>query len=200
VTKPATRAELERIPVEPYGSVRPLLRTGDVLLAAGDHWISHVIARATRSPMTHAGIVYVMQDADRVLLLEASEGQGVRLAPLSRLVWGSKAQRYRGMLFVLRHRDVLSTPGLRAASEYGFDRLTARYAYWTLLVILARIILRLRRTRVEIEDDAFVCSELASSWLQTAGLGLDPHASDHGYVTPGALFSDSHLDLIARIS
>ena len=198
--KPATRAELERIPVEPYGSVRPLLRTGDVLLAAGEHWISHVISRATRSPMTHAGIVYVMHDADRVLLLEASEGQGVRLAPLSRLVWGTTEQRYRGMLFILRHRDVLSTPGLRAASEYGFDRLTARYAYWTLFVILFRILLRLRRTRVELEDDRFVCSELASSWLQTAGLGLDPHSSDHGYVTPGALFADSHLHLVARIA
>lgn len=150
--------------------------------------------------MTHAGIVYVMQDANRVLLLEASEGQGVRLAPLSRLVWGTKDQRYKGMLFVLRHREVLSTPGLRAASEYGFDRLTARYAYWTLFVILFRILLRRKKTRVEVEDDRFVCSELASSWLQTAGLGLDPHTADHGYTTPGSLWTDSHLHLVARIA
>lgn len=200
MTKPATRAELERIPVEPYGSVRPLLRTGDVLLAAGEHWISHVISRATRSPMTHAGIVYVMPDEDRVLLLEAVEGAGVRLAPLSRLVWGTPRQRYRGMLFVLRHREQLTRLGLRSASQFGFDRLTARYGYWTLGVILTRILLGLRQTRTEIEDDAWVCSEFASSWLMSAGLGLDAHASDYGFVTPDALWRDPRLELVARLA
>lgn len=198
--KPATRAELERIPVEPYGSVRPLLRTGDVLLAAGEHWISHVISRATRSPMTHAGIVYVMPEEDRVLLLEAVEGAGVRLAPLSRLVWGAAQQRYRGMLFVLRHRDPVTRLGLRSASQFGFDRLTARYGYWTLAVILARILLGLRQTRTEVEDDAFVCSEFAATWLVSAGLGLGEHVADYGFTTPGALWSDPHLELIARIA
>lgn len=200
MTKPATRAELERIPVEPYGSVRPLLRTGDVLLAAGEHWISHVISRATRSPMTHAGIVYVMSDEDRVLLLEAVEGQGVHFAPLSRLVWGTPKQRYRGMLFVLRHRDELTRLGLRSASQFGFDRLSARYGYWTLAVILARILFGLRQTRAEAEDDAWICSELASTWMLSAGLGLDAHAADYGFVTPAALWSDPHLELVARIA
>lgn len=200
MTKPATRAELERIPVEPYGSVRPLLRTGDVLLAAGEHWISHVISRATRSPMTHAGIVYVMPDEDRVLLLEAVEGQGVHFAPLSRLVWGTPKQRYRGMLFVLRHREPVTRLGLRAASQFGFDHLSARYGYWTLAVILARILLGLRQTRTEFEDDAWVCSEFASSWLMSAGLGLDVHAADYGFVTPDALWRDPRLDLVARIA
>lgn len=200
MTKPTTRAELERIPVEPYGSVRPLLRTGDVLLAAGEHWISHVISRATRSPMTHAGIVYVMQEEDRVLLLEAVEGAGVRLAPLSRLVWGTTKQRYRGMLFVLRHRDPVTRLGLRGASQFGFDRLTARYGYWTLAVILARIVFGIRQTRTEFEDDAFVCSEFAAGWLVSAGLGLDAHAADYGFTTPAALWRDSHLQLVARLA
>lgn len=200
MTKPATRAELERIPVEPYGSVRALLRTGDVLVAAGEHWISHVISRATRSPMTHAGIVYVMPEEDRVLLLEAVEGQGVHFAPLSRLVWGTPKQRYRGMLFVLRHREAVTRLGLRSASQFGFDRLSARYGYWTLAVILARILFGLRQTRTEVEDDAWICSELASSWLLSAGLGLDAHAADYGFVTPAALWSDPNLELVARIA
>lgn len=200
MTKPATRAELAGIPVEPYQSVRPLLRTGDVLLAAGDFWISRVISRATRSPMTHAGIVYVMPEEDRVLLLEAVEGQGVHFAPLSRLVWGSDKQRYRGMLFVLRHREPLTRLGLRGASQFGFDHLSARYGYWTLAVILARIIFGLRQTRTEVEDDQFICSELVSTWLLSAGLGLDAHAADYGFVTPAALWSDPNLELVARIA
>lgn len=200
MTKPVTRAGLDRIPVEPYGSVRPLLRTGDVVLAAGEHWISRVISRATRSPMTHAGVVYVMPEEDRVLLLEAVEGAGVRLAPLSRLVWGTSEQRYRGMLFVLRHREPLTRIGLRAASQFGFDRLTARYGYATLGVILARILFGLRQTRSEVEDDVWICSEMVSAWLLSAGLGLDAHSADYGFVTPGSLWGDPHLELVARIA
>jgi len=135
-----------------------------------------------------------------VLLLESVEGQGVRFAPLSKLVWGSERERYRGMLFVLRHRDGVTPLALRAASQFGFDRLSAPYGYWTLALILARILLGLRQTRTEEEDDAFICSELASTWLVTAGLGLDREAADYGFVTPGALWRDSHLGLVARIA
>lgn len=150
--------------------------------------------------MTHAGIVYVMPEEDRVLLLEAVEGAGVRMAPLSRLVWGTKKQRYPGMLFVLRHREPLTRIGLRAASQFGFDHLTARYGYWTLGVILLRILLGLRQTRAEAEDDSWVCSEFASTWLMSAGMSLDAHASDYGFVTPSSLWNDPHLELVARIA
>lgn len=189
-----TIAELQQMPVMPYHLVRPQLRTGDVVFAAGRYVFSRLIAHATQQPITHAGIVVVAEEVDRVLLLEAVENFGVRLAPLSRLVWGTRSEVYRGMVFVARAGDV-TLDGVRGASRWGFDELAKPYGYAKIAALAWRIATGVRRKR---SRQGYICSEFAAHWLHHAGLHVNP-AGSLGYITPGELWAHPGVTLIGRV-
>lgn len=193
--EPLTSAVIESLPVTPYADIRPELLTGDICVFSGRAWVSRLISRATRSPVSHVGVLVVVPELDRILVAEAVEGFGVRLAPLSRLVWGATADRYNGAALVLRHLTPVTQDGLIAAARWGFDELARPYAYRTLFRIGLRILFGWRR---DPQENAWVCSQFTARWLELAGLDLD--APPYDITTPADLFRDPHFELIARIA
>jgi len=192
-----TRLTLEQIPATPYDEVRPHLRSGDLLLCSGNAIFSRLIQRATRSAVSHAGILYRVDEIQRVLVLESVEGQGVRFVPLSKLVDGEDSRKYGGLLFVLRHRSPLAAEDIREASRFAFDELGAPYGWAKIAALAFRIAFGVSRERTRA---GWICSELAAAWYARAGLDLDLSGGASGYMTPAELFRDPHFELIARIA
>jgi hypothetical protein len=76
--------EIKALPVIPYPDLRAQLKSGDLMFASGDYLVSQAIQEVTASPWSHVGIVFYLQNIDRMLLLESVEDMGVRFAPLSK--------------------------------------------------------------------------------------------------------------------
>jgi len=184
---PLDRDALSRIAVRPYATLRPELRTGDVIFCAGQHVFSRLVAWATKSPITHVGIVIRVDELDRVLLLEAVEDFGVRLAPFSDLL------RYRGMVFVARSTSV---GDLTTAAGWGLDHLAQPYSYLTIARLAARLALG-RGRGSDPDATGWICSEYAAAWLALAGeADLVPNGR---LVTPADLWSHDSLSFVARL-
>lgn len=65
-----------------YAKARDLIQDGDILLYANDGTlVSRIVAWWTRSDFTHVGMAYRL--GQRIFVLEAYPGQGVRMVPLS---------------------------------------------------------------------------------------------------------------------
>lgn len=64
-----------------YADARAKIQSGDILAWSGDALFSRLIQRTTRSKYSHVGVAWCI--AGRVFALEAIEGTGVRLMPLS---------------------------------------------------------------------------------------------------------------------
>lgn len=67
-----------------YAEAREGIQSGDLLSWSGHSFFSKIIKMFTQSSMTHVGIAYKL--GDRLFVIEAMEGRGVRLFPLSRRV------------------------------------------------------------------------------------------------------------------
>lgn len=65
-----------------YSDARLEIKSGDLLSWSGHSFFSKVIKIFTQSSMTHVGIAYKL--GNRLFVIEAMEGKGVRLFPLSR--------------------------------------------------------------------------------------------------------------------
>lgn len=186
---PMTPEELAALTVTPYGQIRHKLRTGDVVFCSGRYVFSRLIARATGSPITHAGIVLVVPELGRVLVLEAVENFGVRLAPLSRMV-----RSYRGVVLVARTHAV---GDVHRAAGWALDHLAEPYSYATIAALAWRIATR-RGTRGDDPDRlGWICSEFAARWLSLAGVAIRPRRER--LVAPSDLWGYESLSLFARL-
>ena len=176
------------LPVTPYDRVRDKLRTGDVVFCAGRYAFSRLIAWATGSLITHAGLVIRVDELDRILVLEAVESQGVRFAPLSSLL------TYHGAVFVAR-----GTVGdISRAAAWGLDQLALPYSYATILALAWRIALRQARG-TDPDQRGFICSEFVARWLALAGEGdLYPDGRE-SLLTPDDLWRHNSMTLLARL-
>lgn len=176
------------LPVTPYDRVRDHLRTGDIVFCAGRYLFSRLISWATGSPITHTALVIRVDELDRILVLEAVESFGVRLAPLASLL------TYHGAVFVAR-----GTVGdITQAAAWGLDQLAQPYSYATIVALAWRIALR-RARGTDPDQRGFVCSEFVSRWLALAGeADLFPEGRE-SLLTPDDLWRHNSLSLVARI-
>lgn len=67
--------------VDTYAKFRPLIKSGDLLAWSGTSSFGNLIRRWTGSSYSHVGIAWVI--GDRVFVLEALDGRGVVISPLS---------------------------------------------------------------------------------------------------------------------
>ena len=65
-----------------YKTARKKIKSGDILVWSGNSFFGKIIKIATRSKYTHVGIAYKL--AGRLFVIEAIEGNGVRIFPASR--------------------------------------------------------------------------------------------------------------------
>ena len=146
-----------------YSQARPKIKSGDVLAWRGAGIISRVIRRVTMSSHSHVGIAWVANG--RVFILEAVEGYGIGLRPLSQacpFYW------------------VPIRPHMwnNDAAEFAFSKLQEGYSYTDAL--LAGFGFRMN-------SDQWICSEYAREILRLMGLPVPDDAQ-----TPAQLMDYLH--------
>lgn len=167
-----------------YAAARPHIATGDVLFFRGKLLHARIIQRWTRSVYSHVGIaVWIRADGVRRLcVLEALEGHGVRLYPLSRYIRRGDAVDWWSVAVDGFDRDkavgwALMQLGARYASPWQFLRsfsvLTKRVCDWLGLP-------------TRIDADRWFCSAysvqflLAGGWRPDADLHVDAYRAAPG--------------------
>jgi len=187
-------ADIKALPVAQYATIRPQLRSGDLLFASGDYLVSKAIREVTGSPWSHVGIVLRFDAVDRVLLLESVEDMGVRFAPLSKyLADYEDGKPYRGRLLLARCAN-LAPAAAAAICAFGMDELTQPYDRDEVAKIVARIALGIgRKTR----DREYICSELVYECYASAGKQIAYNAK--GFISPEDIWRDADVGALARV-
>ena len=147
-----------------YQDHRPLIQDGDVVAFQVARWslFSQVISIWTRSKFSHVGIV--MWVRGRLAGIEALEGVGVRIHPLSHLV---RTRRINWFQITDDNIDrekittaALSRWGARYASPWQFIRSFSVVTTW----VCDRL-----GVQYDTNPDRFFCSEYVMHCLQQAG-------------------------------
>ena len=195
MAEPLTLNEVDRLPVTPYTEVRPLLKSGDLLFAAGRYLLSRAVQAATKSPWSHVGIVFHVGSFDRKLLLESVEDAGVRLAPLTRYLHDyDRGKPYDGPLVLARFQALNPEMVLRLG-QFGTDLMTRPYGCEEIGSTVSRIALGLGRAAGH--DPNYISSELVQHCFENAGYAFD--ADPNGFITPADIWADRNVTLLARI-
>ena len=185
---------LKSLEVTPYETLRKTLRSGDLLFASGNYWVSRAIQKVTESPWSHVGIVFNLVDLDRVLLLESVESVGVRFAPLSKYLYDYKdGKPYRGELALARVAGV-DAGTVTALTKHGIDELTRPYDANEIAKILARVAMGQGRHK---RDREYICSELVHACFKEAGTELNKDR--RGFISPDNIWRDERVELIGRV-
>src|SRR6185312_2116378 len=77
---------LTHMPPEPFKTIGPKVRSGDLLLCAAHDPFSRLIGWATHSPWSHVAIAYRWPALSRIMAFEAVQQIGVRAVPLQTLI------------------------------------------------------------------------------------------------------------------
>ena len=81
---PISVAELKKMPVLSYDSVRNTLQTGDLFFCVGEYAISRFIRKITKSTFSHVGIIYKDENLNRIFFLEIELFYGGLMPPFSK--------------------------------------------------------------------------------------------------------------------
>lgn len=195
----ATLDELNTIPKIQYPALREHLEAGDLLFYAGDDDISMLIREVTQSVWSHIGIVFKIDNLDRILLLESVESFGVRLIPISRYIKGVAEEmdqndaKPNARLVIARHKK-LTQAQIRPLINFGIDQIAQPYD----LEEIRRIMQRIRTGEGKaIRDRAYMCSELVFECFDAVGLEF---AYNHlGFISPQDIWADENVEAIAEI-
>jgi uncharacterized protein YycO len=186
--------DLDALSITKYDTLRPDLRSGDLFFASGNYWVSRAIRFGTDSVWSHVGILFVLPNIDRLLLLESVEDAGVRFAPLSKyLVDYEKGKPYDGRIAVARSKWVTKAKTDDLA-RFGTDELARPYDNDEIGRIIARIALGEGKPK---KDRAYICSELVYACFAAAGYEFA--YSKKGFISPADVWSDEKVRLMARI-
>lgn len=188
-------AQVKAMKVVNYATLRETLKSGDLFFASGDYLVSKAIEKVTDSPWSHVGIVFVLPQIDRVLLLESVEDMGVRLAPLSKYLsdYDDIGKPYKGRVVLARY-DTLAKSAVEQIAAFGLNELTRPYDKEEIARILARIALGKGKAK---KDREYICSELVYACFNNAGVNIAYNPK--GFISPEDVWQDSHISLINRI-
>jgi hypothetical protein len=187
VAEPISKAQIKKLPVIPYETVRADLRTGDLVFCSGSYLFSGLIQRFTRSVWSHVGILYKDDNLQRIFVLESETMIGVRLAPVSKYLrdYHGRNRPYRGQIVVARVQPDVDAQGIKLAISFGMDELTKPYDNFEILRIAMRILFRVgRRTH----DRKYICSELVYDCFRQAGVKFKLHDN---FVSPDDIWNDA---------
>lgn len=188
-------AQVKAMKVVNYATLRETLKSGDLFFASGDYLVSKAIEKVTDSPWSHVGIVFVLPQIDRVLLLESVEDMGVRLAPLSKYLsdYDDIGKPYKGRVVLARY-DTLAKSAVEQIAAFGLNELTRPYDKEEIARILAMIALGKGKAK---KDREYICSELVYACFNNAGVNIAYNPK--GFISPEDVWQDSHISLINRI-
>ncbi len=185
--------------------VRPMLRSGDIVLCSGSGIFSTMIQVATGSIWSHVAFVLRLDAIDRVLLLESVEPIGVRCVRLSKYLddYGNDGKPYPGGIVVVRHADFaaqVDDNALTNLSRYAIDQFGYPYDADEIAKIAARIFaaklpFTAKQKQRIAPDREFICSEYVVRCYEEAG--LDIQWNQAGYVAPADIAEDPSFSLVA---
>ena len=192
-----------RLQKKRYQDVRPLIRSGDLLLCSGSALFSKMIQKATKSVWSHIAFVLRLDSIDRVMVLESLEPQGVRTVPLSSYVhdYNGTGKGYPGRVLLARHRQIgsVATSKLKRMSQFAVDRFGYPYDKDEIIRIAARIgrgIFGFTPGEVK-RDKEYICSEYA--WECFNRVGIRFSYDRRGFIAPRDFAVDSNVQAIARL-
>ncbi len=178
-----------------YDTLRPNLKSGDLLFTSGTYFVSKAIQKFTQSPWSHVGIILRVPQVDRVLLLESVEDMGVRLAPLSKYLQDYENRKpYKGELVIARV-DGVTNGVVNELAKFGLDELTQPYDKDEIAKIVARIALGIGKKE---RDREYICSELVWECFKKAGIEF-PY-NPKGFVSPEDIWIDARVNFMSRIA
>jgi hypothetical protein len=187
---------LARLEKRDYAKLRPDLRSGDLLFAAGNYPLSRVIQKFTDSVWSHVGVVLRAETIRRVLLLESVEDVGVRLIPLSKYLddYENDGKGYDGALVLARPENVTAELVTRIG-EFGADQLGRPYDKDALIDIVMRIVFN--QGRPGHPERRYICSELVQACFAAGGYPFPANAK--GFISAEGIWRDPRVGLLARI-
>lgn len=119
---------LLKMPKMDYKTVRGNLKSGDLFFASGNYFVSKLIEDATDSMWSHVGVIFRVEEIDRVLLLESVEDAGVRFAPLSKYLDDYEDdEAYDGKIYIARYEQDIPEEDIKKMAVAGCDRLARPY-------------------------------------------------------------------------
>jgi cell wall-associated NlpC family hydrolase len=189
------KAEIRKLPVQTYESLREVLRSGDLIFCSGSYLFSGAIQKFTGSVWSHVGIIYRDEHLARVFILESETGIGVRLVPLSKYLRDYHGHRrpYRGQIVIGRIEPGLEPEQVKRAVSFGMDLLTKPYDNWEIIRIALRIAFRVsRRWR----DRKFICSELVDECFNAAGIKF---TRPDNYISPDDIWRNARVVVQGRV-
>jgi hypothetical protein len=186
-----------------YDTLRPEIRSGDILLCSGSAVISRLIQQVTGSVWSHVAFVIRLDSLERVMVLESVESAGVRTIPLSHYVrrYTPDGKGYPGRLLLARHRRVqeLTPRVLNQMSRFSVDRFGSPYDRQEMLRIVARIV----QQPLGLDDEMvrrnreYICSEYA--WECYAAIGIEIESDPRGFVAPKDFARCPEIEAVAEI-
>lgn len=186
-----------------YDSVRPLIKSGDLLLCQGSSIFARMIQHATNSPWSHVGCLMRVDALERILVLESVESIGCRAIPVSRYIsnYAGEGCGYPGRIFIARHRlfQAEISPAFQAFSQRAIDLLGYPYDTQSILRIAARVLAVEVgfRTNPITQNTAYICSEFA--WEVYKAFGITLPYSTGGYIAPKDWAECSEVYMIAEV-
>lgn len=190
-----SKSAVAALPTTEYKVLRSSLKTGDLLFASGNYLVSQAIQKVTKSPWSHIGIIFKIEEIDRVLLLESVEDMGVRFVPLSKYTEDyENGAPYDGRLVVARINDFAPSE-IAPIAKFGIDELTRPYDKDEVSKIIARIALKIGKME---RDREYICSELVYECFLKAGRSFA--YNENKFISPEEIWIDSKVFFLGRFN
>jgi uncharacterized protein YycO len=189
--------DLITIPKVKYPALRQTVQAGDLLFYSGEDEVSRLIRRATQSLWSHIGIIFKIENLDRILLLESVESMGVRLIPVSRYIKNIENEdnegKYDARLVIARHQ-ALKPEQVNPFINFGIDQISRPYD----LAEIKRIIERIQKGKGKIiRDESYMCSELVYECF--AKVGIEIPYNELGFISPQDIWIEENIQVVAEI-
>lgn len=195
--------KLPNLPLRDYDDIRADIRSGDLLFCSGGYVFSRMIQKATGSIWSHVGIVWRLDQIDRVMLMESVESHGVRLIPLSQYIgdYCASGRGYKGDLLIGRHTEFDAGRHMNPMAAFAVDLLSYPYDGDEKLRIAARIGMSaagLAKGEAALKRDReFICSEFV--WECLAAVGIRVQEDHKGFIAPADFARDPKVRAMFRL-
>jgi cell wall-associated NlpC family hydrolase len=189
-----TDSQMLAMPITPYDTLRPQLRTGDLLFASGSYSFSKLIQRFSGSIFSHVGVI--ADWGGRKLLLESVEIAGVRSIPVSTYAndYDRTGKPYGGKVWLARRTDLPDTkagPLIDAACNY----LGRKYDMAEAAAMAVRLSTGVGRHK---DDKSMLCSEFVQQCFVDIAMPF-PFAAG-GFIYPKNIAEYPTISVLGRIA
>jgi hypothetical protein len=195
--------------ITPYKELRGQLKTGDILSCHGTTGFSKLISWATKKKETHVGMIVVLDDIDRVIVIESVESKGVRVVGLSKYLnnYDDKGNPYKGEIYVLRHKDFDDTlktnpEKLEEMLTFAIDSMGYPYSTKQIIKLAYRLIFKKAISKLlSGERKEWICSVFVGDLYGVFGLIIPQVQQGIGasYLIPGDYAVGENFEMIGRL-